>query len=100
MCPLPPLAPPDPPLGDEVALAAGGADDRKDAHAFGLVGDALTEDEIDEAFAFGLLADALIRTLDLRAGCRELVLAELRRERALVLAWLGRPGRGTREDWG
>jgi hypothetical protein len=46
------------------------------------------EERADERFAFALLADALIRSLDLRPDCRDALCEELRRERALVRAWL------------
>ena len=44
----------------------------------------------DERFALRLVADSLIRSLQLRPECRAEVLAELLRERPLVLAWLAR----------
>jgi hypothetical protein len=49
---------------------------------------ALTENELDERFAIALVAETLIRELDLRTECRDQVLAEVRRERRLVVAWL------------
>lgn len=48
----------------------------------------MSEAEIDERFAFGLVADMLIEQLDLRPDARDAILAEVQRERALVVRWL------------
>jgi len=48
----------------------------------------VTDDQVDERFAFGLVADMLIEQLDLRPEAREQVLAEVMRERELVVRWL------------
>jgi hypothetical protein len=50
-----------------------------------------TEDAVDERFALKLVSDSLIRTLELRPELHEQVLGEVRKERALVIAWLRRP---------
>jgi hypothetical protein len=48
----------------------------------------MSEDDIDERFALGLVADMLIEQLNLRPEAREDVLAEVKRERELVVRWL------------
>ena len=48
----------------------------------------MTDDQVDERFAFGLVADMLIQQLNLRPEARDEILAELVRERALVVRWL------------
>jgi hypothetical protein len=48
----------------------------------------VSEDDLDDDFALRLVAEHLMRALDLRRECFHDVLAEVRQERELVLAWV------------